>query len=400
MELAYFALGFVLLWQTSLSVYARRPRSSSAEEYAWPSFASLAELHSRIARQIVGCWVGLSILFVVGLFGMAYRWKPWMLWTDGRLAFAVAGLLPAVPMLLYLAGNLFIQFRWERAFGKRYPRFVHCVPSFGSRLVGVGVLVLVGAIVGLTAPLLPRSIEFLLRLAIVLLIAQIALLLARRLVIVWARSTRVRLPEDSSWHEVVRSAADASGVEVGRTYVLRSLVANAIAAPTGDVITTTALLELLEPEEVKAVLAHEFSHRIDKDAKKTTGVYFVLSIAVLVLLVVLVGHPAEAYRDASGIFWFPIVLWSGLPIAAWAARILYSIGSRAREFKSDRFAAERVSAESLATGLLKLHAFLNQPLEWSPLMAFTLTHPSVGRRVQAMGVDLDQALASAGLSRV
>lgn len=353
-----------MLWQAKLSAYARRPRSSNAEQYVWPSFASLAEMHSRITRQILGCWVALSVLFFVGLLGMALHWQPWMVWTEASSTFAFVGLLPAIPLLLYVVINLIGQYRWEREFGKRFPRFAHCVASFGSQVVGLAILVAVGVIVGATAFLIPRSIDLLPRVVILLIVAQIALLLGRRIAIVWARATQVRLSEESSWHEVVQSAASASGVEVGHTYVLRSLLANAVAAPTGDVITTTALLELLEPDEVRAILAHEFSHRIDKDAKKTTTVYLVLSVAVLTLLVLFVGRPFGAYFGDPSILWLPIVGWSGLCVAAWTARIMYSIGSRSREFKADRFAAERVSAESLSTGLLKLHAFLNQPLEW------------------------------------
>ncbi|MBX7132238.1 MAG: M48 family metalloprotease [Fimbriimonadaceae bacterium] len=285
---------------------------------------------------------------------------------------------------------------WERRFARQFPRFAHCSTPLWARFAGIYALLVAGGLAYLLALVVPGEVPAPIRLFV---IALPPLLLITRVTPYLLRALRVRLPEESPWHELVAETATKCGVKAGQTYMIRSLIANGVALPTGDVITTTALFELLTPQEVSAILAHEYSHRIDRDANRTTLLYLVLFLLLFLSVLIPFFSNLYAHVEDGSVLWVIVILFAGVILAAWASRMAFAIGSRWREYKCDRFAAEKVGAMELATGLAKLHAFLNQPLEWSPLIRFSTTHPSLKERIAALGVDLDQVLISAGVAR-
>lgn len=93
------------------------------------------------------------------------------------------------------------------------------------------------------------------------------------------------------------------------------------------VVTTTALLELLDEAELEAVLAHELAHVANRDAG-------VMTIAAVPRTL---GETMIAESGPVYWLWFPI-WWLGIPVWALGSMLTLAL-SRYREFAADRGSA-------------------------------------------------------------
>jgi heat shock protein HtpX len=212
-----------------------------------------------------------------------------------------------------------------------------------------------------------------------------------------------------------RAAADAAVLGPGEEPELRAVVqrlclvadlpapeiaVEASAAPNSWIVdlpgrpprlhVTRGLLDLLEPAELEAVVAHELSHVAHRDATVMT----------------VVALPAALLRGRGGAVW----VWGPLALGPLAAVVIGSIGevgsaalSRYRELTADAGAAALTGhPAALASALMKVSGALTMiPSKDLRLVAgcealhlvaededgqrgYARTHPSIERRVAAL----------------
>lgn len=225
-------------------------------------------------------------------------------------------------------------------------------------------------------------------------------------------------------HNVVEEMAIASGLPKPEVYVIQSPASNALATGRDPqhaaVAVTTGLLEILNRNELQAVIGHEMSHIRHRDT------LYAVVVAVLVGSVVIMTdlfwrsmRYARAPRGRKGSEAGALVLVIGLVLAILApilARILQMAMSRQREYLADLGGADLTrNPEALADALEKIakdpdrldianrgvqHLFILNPVNplssgegsWDNLLN---THPPISDRIRILR-DLAHAPASQG----
>lgn len=155
-----------------------------------------------------------------------------------------------------------------------------------------------------------------------------------------------------------------------------------------------ALLELLEPDEIAAIYAHELSHieqfspRIVRRLQLVTWLLILGAVAVPLLVRWLA--PAAAPWTS----W----LW---PLVALFVLVHRAKKSQEREHESDlRAAALTGDPEAVARGLIKVHVHAYIPRRWAIDFERNASHPSLARRIQTLRGQGAQAVASLGAPTV
>jgi heat shock protein HtpX len=187
---------------------------------------------------------------------------------------------------------------------------------------------------------------------------------------------RVEADEHPEVHDALVRLSGIVGVETPDLAVARTDVPNAFAVGRrpghATVVVTTGLLDLLDPEERDAVLAHELAHVRNRDVSVMTLAYFLPSLAYLVAIgayLVLVGvfKALSGFRHvdddgAKGLVVAVVVLVVSavctmlVSAAFWAGSfLLFRLLSQYREFAADRGAATITgNPAALAAALRKL----------------------------------------------
>jgi Zn-dependent protease with chaperone function len=158
-------------------------------------------------------------------------------------------------------------------------------------------------------------------------------------------------------------------------------VVNAFALPSRrrpTVLFGDQLLELLEPDEVAAIFAHEVAHLEHFDRKRLMQARATMwtIIGLTVVVAPLLG------QWTLGL--------SGYLEAAWAAAValgllLMGAARQKHEAESDLRALELCGdPDALVRGLVKLHALAHLPRRWALDFERHASHPSLARRIQAI----------------
>ncbi len=225
-------------------------------------------------------------------------------------------------------------------------------------------------------------------------------------------------------HNVVEEMAIASGLPAPEVYVIQSPASNALATGRDPqhaaVAVTSGLLEILNRNELQAVIGHEMSHIRHRDT-----LYSVV-VAVLVGAVVIMTdlfwrsmRYARVPRGRKGSEAGALILVIGLLLAILApilAKILQMAMSRQREYLADLGGADLTrNPEALADALEKIakdpdrldianrgvqHLFILNPVNpfssgegsWNNLLN---THPPISDRIRILR-DLAHAPAFQG----
>ncbi|EEG09781.1 M48 family metallopeptidase [Pseudogulbenkiania ferrooxidans] len=145
------------------------------------------------------------------------------------------------------------------------------------------------------------------------------------------------------------------------------------------------LLKRLEHDEIEAVLAHELGHFHKRHVIKRIGLTFALSLGFLFILGRLIdaswfyqGLGLTSQSNALALVLFFMVI----PAFTFPLTPLSSLLSRRHEYEADDFAAAQVSAEALASALVKLYRDNASTLTPDPLhSAFYDSHPPATLRI-------------------
>jgi heat shock protein HtpX len=237
-----------------------------------------------------------------------------------------------------------------------------------------------------------------------------------RLALRMAGAHQVSEQDQPQLHRMVQEVADMARLPKPKVYVVQNDSPNAFATGRNPkhavVAVTTGIMRILDPEELKAVIAHEIGHVRNRDILVSTivatvagAIMFLASIARWGLLFGFGGRRDNNSGAFGLVLWLVIIILA--PIAAMLIRMAVS---RAREYGADETGAE-ISGRplALASALRKIqmgtsmrpmqvnestaHLFIVNPLRSDFVGNLFSTHPPVEDRIarlermaQRMGV--------------
>lgn len=206
-----------------------------------------------------------------------------------------------------------------------------------------------------------------------------------RLAIRAARAVPLEEPRFRWVHDDLAELAARTGMAVPRLYLIPAPEPNAFATGrnerTAVVAVTAGLLEQLDRDEVRAVLAHELGHVRNRDilivsiaAAVATGISMIANLAMWSSLL---GGTSDD-EDSPG----PIGILLAALVAPIAATLLQLAVSRSREFEADRTAASLLgTGEPLARALVAIEERARRsPMAVNPTQASAyIINPLTGR---------------------
>lgn len=202
-----------------------------------------------------------------------------------------------------------------------------------------------------------------------------------------ARAVPVAEHEMPEYYRIMRELTSAAGMPMPALYITPDMQPNAFATGRNPehaaVAVTRGILNILDWDELKGVLAHEISHIGNRDiligsvaAAVAMGITF---IARMAMWGAMFGGSSDDDNPN------PLALLAFSLLAPIAAILLQMALSRSREFEADRTGARLLgTGEPLARALAKLeHGARAIPMAVDPVQAGKyIVNPLTGRRVQ------------------
>lgn len=226
-----------------------------------------------------------------------------------------------------------------------------------------------------------------------------------KIVLMMYRAKQLEPRDHPTLFSTVERLTRKAGLPMPRVYLIPSEGANAFATGRDPqhaaVAVTEGILELLSPDELEGVLAHELSHVKNRDilissiAATIAGAIMMLAnMARWAALFGGLGRRDGEERGGEGLLGFIFLAF----LAPIAAMLIQLAVSRAREYQADAGGARMAGTPlGLAAALEKLHRvserqpleagpatahlFIVNPLSGRTLMTLFSTHPPVEERV-------------------
>ena len=215
------------------------------------------------------------------------------------------------------------------------------------------------------------------------------------------------------FYAIVQGLAERAGLPMPRVYVMQSPQPNAFATGRSPahaaVCASTGLLDMLSPEELAGVIAHELSHVKNRDTLTMT-VAATMAGAISMIANWLQVSALFGNRTGKG----RLATFAAMLIAPFAAMLVQMAISRSREYQADRLGAMLCGNPAwLASALAKIneavrripnatasdapttaHLFIVNPLTGRGLDSLFTTHPSTENRI----AELRKLAAEMGLA--
>ena len=203
-----------------------------------------------------------------------------------------------------------------------------------------------------------------------------------------ARAKPVSEQEAPQLYAIVRDLTQRADMPMPAIYIAPADQPNAFATGRNErhaaVAVTQGLLQVVDENELRGVLAHEISHVRNRDiligsvaATVALGITFLARMAMWGAL--FGGGGGNRNRDNNVFGMLAMVI-----LAPIAAGLLQMALSRSREYEADRSGAELIgTGEPLAAALLKIEAYAKQvPMDIDPAHATAyIINPFSGRKV-------------------
>ena len=228
-----------------------------------------------------------------------------------------------------------------------------------------------------------------------------------KIVLAMYRAKPVTEAEAPDLVRTVRHLSQLGNIPMPRVYVIPTQTANAFATGRSPkhaaVAATEGILQILSPEELTGVLAHELSHVQNRDILISTiaaaiagAIYMLADMARWSLM-----WGGNRGRDRNnGVLQLVLMLVLAI-VAPIAAMLVQMAISRAREYQADESGARLCRKPlALASALRKIHTaavrvpldanpatahlFIVNPLTGKSLLNLFSTHPPVERRIEIL----------------
>jgi heat shock protein HtpX len=224
-------------------------------------------------------------------------------------------------------------------------------------------------------------------------------------------------PEEApNFHSMVAELARRADMPMPKVYVIENPQPNAFATgrnpENAAVAATTGLFDVLDSDEVAAVMAHELAHVKNRDTLIMTVTATIAgAIGMLANFAMMFGHN----RDGRGLGPIPTLLM--MILAPLAAMLVQMAISRSREYEADRIGGEIVgdprllarALEKISRGVRAIpnesaernpasaHLFIMNPLSGARMDNLFSTHPNPANRIEALEKQA-QAMGAAAVS--
>jgi heat shock protein HtpX len=219
---------------------------------------------------------------------------------------------------------------------------------------------------------------------------------------------------DHRLYRIVAELAARAGLPQPRVYTVPQASPNAFATGRNPqhaaVVATEGILQILNDDELKGVLAHELAHVKHRDTL-TSSVAATLAAAIMMIsrLAMFFGGGRRDSREGGN----PVALVATMILAPLAALLIQAAISRSREFDADAggaalvgnpyglaHALEKIEAGAkvipLAANPATAHLFIMKPLSIGGMMSLFSTHPPTEDRIRALLGGLPPHPASGG----
>lgn len=221
-----------------------------------------------------------------------------------------------------------------------------------------------------------------------------------RIAIAATRSKPVGEAEAPQLYAMVRELAAEARAPMPRIYISEMAQPNAFATGRNPdhaaVSVTQGILQILDERELRAVLAHELSHVLNRDIL-VSSIAAAIGSAFTYLAYMAFFFGGDDDESPLGGLGF-ILIWLVAPIAA---ALIQMAVSRSREYQADESGAILSrDPDALASALLKLeetskrvpaqvnpaqaHLFIVNPLRGGGVATLFSTHPPTGDRVRRL----------------
>jgi heat shock protein HtpX len=191
------------------------------------------------------------------------------------------------------------------------------------------------------------------------------------------------------WHRIApmtKRLTEKMGIPMPKLWVLPEESPNAFATgrnPSHSSVAVSAgLLELMNDEEVEAVIAHELGHILHRDILiSSIAATLAAAITALARMGFFFGGRRDDDEDSS-----PVVGLLMMILAPIAALLIQMAISRTREFAADAAAARYTgSVTGMVNALRKLDSWSRRiPMEASPSMSHMYIFPPMGGMLSRM----------------
>ena len=210
---------------------------------------------------------------------------------------------------------------------------------------------------------------------------------------------------DEQWLvDTVKELSQAAGIGMPDVAIFPSQTANAFATGWNRnaalVAVSAGLLERFQPEEVKAVMAHEIGHVANGDMVTLTLIQGVINTFVL-FLARIIGHTVDRVvfknERGFGIGYFVVSIVAQILLSFLASIIVFRF-SRWREYRADHAGATLTTNAHMIAALQRLQSEQGQPQDLpGELTAFGISeqlkegisglfrsHPPLDDRIRAL----------------
>ena len=224
-----------------------------------------------------------------------------------------------------------------------------------------------------------------------------------KIVLKMYKAKEVKESEAHRLFKIVREVSQAANIPMPKVYIIPSEQANAFATGRNpqhaSVAATQGILNLLNDDELKGVMAHEIAHVKNRDILISS---IAATIAGVISYVAFMARWAAIFggrgRDSGNLVSL-IVLAIITPLIA---TIIQLAISRSREYLADATGAKIVqNSNGLASALEKLHSdvkrhpmklgnqstahlFISNPFRTRGIMKLLSTHPPMDERVRRL----------------
>ena len=200
-----------------------------------------------------------------------------------------------------------------------------------------------------------------------------------------ARAKPVSRQEAPRLYEIVEDLARRDGIPMPRLYVSPEAQPNAFATGRGPnhavVAVTQGILQVLDDDELRGVLAHELSHVRNRDILIGS---VAAAVALMITFVARIAMFSAIFGDGDNEGGNIFGLLAMAILAPIAAGLLQMALSRSREYQADASGAHLIGdGEPLARALQKIEAAAKRtPMDVNPAEATAyIINPLSGRKV-------------------